>query len=68
MSSKMNQEPKGAKGRLKHIKNATSLPLLEIDNPESIGVDRWQQVDFLSPGETNLLVAAGLAEHPTKSI
>lgn len=56
------------KSKMKLIKNVLNLPTIEVDNPEVLGVDRWKQVDILSPQETNLLAGAGIAEHPTESV
>lgn len=61
-------EDQEAAGKIKLVKGAMSAPLLDVDNPRVLGVDRWRQVDFLNPSETNLMVAVGVAEHPTKSV
>ncbi len=53
---------------IKFVKGALDTPLEKVDNPAG-GVDaNWQQVDLVSPPETNIVTVAGLAEHTDMSM
>ncbi len=53
--------------RIKFIRGATSAPLVPVSSTSG-GSDAWRQVDFLNPADTNLMVVAGVSEHPTGNI
>ena len=51
--------------KTKFVKNALATPTVPVDQISHSLQDQWKQIDLVNPMDTNLVVVAGLAEHPT---
>ena len=52
--------------RMKFVRDATSAPVVKVDDLSDLDIDGWRQVDLVNPTDTNLVTVVGIAEHPTK--
>lgn len=55
-----------SKGRnipgIKHVKGASKIPTVKVDDFGGIAQD-WSQIDLIDPVDSNLVVQSGIAEH-----
>lgn len=66
---KGKKEPQAKESPLiKFVRNALKAEPVELDDKTQMPTDRWRQIDLINPKDTNIVVVAGIAQHPINTM